>query len=51
MDIRILGKTGLSVSALGFGAMHLPKISQAEAERLLNEALDRGITYFDTAPA
>ncbi|MGE5703291.1 MAG: aldo/keto reductase, partial [Clostridia bacterium] len=51
MDTRILGKTGLPVSALGFGAMHLPKIGQEEADRLLNEALDRGITYFDTAAA
>jgi aryl-alcohol dehydrogenase-like predicted oxidoreductase len=46
---RRLGKTGLTVSALGFGSMHLPKISQEEADRVMNYALDRGITYIDTA--
>jgi aryl-alcohol dehydrogenase-like predicted oxidoreductase len=46
---KILGRTGLTVSALGFGAMRLREISQGEAERVLNYALDRGITYMDTA--
>ncbi len=49
MRTRRLGRTGLTVSALGFGAMHLPQISQAEADRVMNYALDRGITYIDTA--
>jgi aryl-alcohol dehydrogenase-like predicted oxidoreductase len=48
---RVLGRTGLTVSALGFGAMRLREISQAEAERVMNYALDRGITYIDTAAA
>lgn len=49
METRPLGNTGLNVSALGFGAMHLPKLSQEEADQVLHHALDRGITYIDTA--
>lgn len=49
MRTRQLGRTGLQVSPLGFGAMHLPKITQAQANQLLHYALDRGITYIDTA--
>ncbi len=49
MEKRQLGRTGLRVSPLGFGAMHLPKLTQEEANRVLNYALDRGITYIDTA--
>ncbi|UFJ39733.1 aldo/keto reductase [Brevibacillus humidisoli] len=46
-----LGRTNLTVSQLGFGAMHLPKLDQTEADRVMNHALDRGITYIDTAAA
>ncbi|MBO8163336.1 MAG: aldo/keto reductase [Brevibacillus sp.] len=51
MRKKRLGRTGLMVSALGFGAMHLPKLTQQEADQLMNYALDRGITYIDTAAA
>ncbi|QQE75174.1 aldo/keto reductase [Brevibacillus composti] len=51
MRTNILGKTGLTVSALGFGAMRLRGLSQEESDRVLGHALDRGITYFDTAAA
>jgi aryl-alcohol dehydrogenase-like predicted oxidoreductase len=46
-----LGRTGLRVSALGFGAMHLNdgRSSEAEAGQLLNQVLDLGITLIDTA--
>jgi aryl-alcohol dehydrogenase-like predicted oxidoreductase len=49
MRRKILGKTGLEVSNLGFGAMRLQGISEQEAARVLNYALDRGINYIDTA--
>ncbi|MBE5397361.1 aldo/keto reductase [Brevibacillus borstelensis] len=49
MRTSILGKTGLTVSKLGFGAMRLRAISHTEADRVINHALDRGITYIDTA--
>ncbi|MBX3619876.1 MAG: aldo/keto reductase [Rhizobacter sp.] len=45
------GTTGLHVSTLGFGAMHLndERVSEAEAGRLLNAVLDLGVTLIDTA--
>ncbi|MFN2111385.1 MAG: aldo/keto reductase [Anaerolineae bacterium] len=54
---RILGRTGLEVTQLGFGAMEIrgPKVwngrdpSEEEAERILNAVLDMGINFIDTA--
>lgn len=46
-----LGNTGLEASKLGFGAMHLPRISGEESEKLVNAAIDMGINYIDTARA
>jgi predicted aldo/keto reductase-like oxidoreductase len=43
MEYRILGKTGLKVSALSFGVMRLTEPA------VLFEALDMGVNYFDTA--
>jgi aryl-alcohol dehydrogenase-like predicted oxidoreductase len=46
-----LGHTGLTVSALGFGAMHIndERTTEAEAGALLNHVLDQGINLIDTA--
>jgi aryl-alcohol dehydrogenase-like predicted oxidoreductase len=49
-----LGKSGLSVSRLGFGCMGLAEfygeaLSNPDAEKILDAALDRGINFFDTA--
>lgn len=51
MQTRALGNTGLNVTPLGFGAMHLNdrRVSEAEAGRLLNEVLDLGVNLIDTA--
>lgn len=51
METRPLGRTGLHVTALGFGAMHLndDRVSEAEAGRLLNAVLDAGVNLIDTA--
>ena len=51
MITRPFGATGLSVSALGLGAGPLgdPHVSESEAARLLDAALDLGITLLDTA--
>ncbi|MDH4031031.1 MAG: aldo/keto reductase, partial [Chromatiales bacterium] len=51
MQTRQLGDTGISVSALGFGAMQIgdPRIPEEQAEQLLNGVLDLGITLIDTA--
>ncbi|MBN1240453.1 MAG: aldo/keto reductase [Gammaproteobacteria bacterium] len=51
-----LGRTGLEVTKLGYGAMelrgleHFPRLSDAEASALLNGVLDSGINYIDTSP-
>jgi aryl-alcohol dehydrogenase-like predicted oxidoreductase len=53
---RTLGSTGLQVSEIGFGAWQLGnekdwgKMADEEAIYLVHHALDRGCTFFDTAP-
>ena len=61
METRFLGRSGLEVSALGFGTMtfgeparmtrmpHLGTIEQADASRLVAIAIEAGITLFDSA--
>lgn len=51
MEKRTLGRTGLSVSLLGFGAAELGflRVDAAESDRILNGVLDAGITLMDTA--
>ncbi|HLK61592.1 MAG TPA: aldo/keto reductase [Chthonomonadaceae bacterium] len=54
MEYRVLGKTEMKVSALGFGASPLGgvfgEVEQAEATRTVHEAIDLGINFFDVAP-
>lgn len=54
MEYRELGKTGLRVSVLGFGASPLGNVfddvSPAEGERAVHAAIDRGINLFDVSP-
>ncbi len=53
MDYRALGKTGLQVSALGFGCGDVGGLivrgEPAERERAVARALELGVNYFDTA--
>lgn len=51
MPVRPLGKTGLTVSVLGFGGGHFCRkhISESESVRLVQEAVDRGVTFMDNA--
>jgi aryl-alcohol dehydrogenase-like predicted oxidoreductase len=52
---RELGRTGLPVTVLGYGAMELrgaPRgrdVTEAQAETILNAVLDAGINYIDTS--
>lgn len=64
MLYRKLGKTNVNTSVLGFGAMRLPMIGaqegtagfdpnvpidEAEATKMIEHAVEQGVTYFDTA--
>lgn len=44
-----LGKTGLDVTEVSFGALPIQRISLEEAGRILRRAYDAGINFFDTA--
>ena len=50
IPMRPLGKTGIQVSAIGVGGYHLGSAqSLAEAKRIVDEAIDGGINFFDNA--
>src|SRR5277367_1716444 len=54
MQKRKLGKSGLEVTALGFGCMGLsfgygPAVDKKEGISLIRAAVERGFTFFDTA--
>jgi aryl-alcohol dehydrogenase-like predicted oxidoreductase len=51
-----LGKSGIEVSALGFGCMGLsanygPPTERQEGIKVIRAAVERGVTFFDTAEA
>lgn len=54
MEYKLLGRTGLRVSALGFGASPLGdefrKTTPDERQRAVDAALDHGINFFDVSP-
>src|SRR5213082_540334 len=54
MKKRELGKSGLAVSAIGLGCMGMssgygPPKDKQEMIKLLRDAVERGVTFFDTA--
>src|SRR5467141_3532297 len=56
MHKRQLGKSGLDVSALGFGCMGIsfgygPAIDRQQGISVIRAAVERGVTFFDTAEA
>lgn len=51
MSTVTLGKTGITVNKNGFGALPIQRTTKEEAARLLQKALDAGVTFFDTARA
>lgn len=56
MQKRVLGKSGLEVSALGLGCMGLsfgygPAKGKEESISLIRKAFESGVTFFDTAEA
>jgi len=56
MKKRVLGNSGLEISALGLGCMGLsfgygPATDKTSAIKLIRAAIEKGITFFDTAEA
>ena len=56
MEQRQLGRSGLTVSAIGFGCMGLsygygPGLDRQDGIRMIRAAFERGVTLFDTAEA
>ena len=49
MEYRILGKTGLKISRLGFGGIPIQKIDAEGTKRLMLQLKAEGINYIDTA--
>ena len=54
MQMRKLGKSGLEVSAMGFGCMGLshaygPPVDKGAGVALIRTAVERGVNFFDTA--
>lgn len=54
MEKRLMENLGSSPSLLGFGCMRFPvtadgKIDEATAEKMLDRAMELGVTYYDTA--
>ena len=49
MEYRILGKTGLKISRLGFGGIPIQRIDAVGTKALMHQLLDAGINYIDTA--
>jgi aryl-alcohol dehydrogenase-like predicted oxidoreductase len=54
MQTRELGKSGLKVSAIGLGCMgisfsYATKLTKEEGVKLIRAAVDKGVTFFDTA--
>lgn len=56
MKKRLLGKTGMEVTEVGFGAWQIGNLkdwggmTDSDAVRLVHEAVDSGCNFFDTAP-
>ena len=49
MEYRILGKTGLNISRLGFGGIPIQKIDAEGTKKLMGELLRENVNFIDTA--
>ena len=49
MEYRILGKTGLKISRMGFGGIPIQKIDAAGTRELMLKLREAGVNYIDTA--
>jgi len=49
MEYRVLGKTGLKVSRMGFGGIPIQRTTAEETKKLIRYLKERGVNYIDTA--
>ena len=49
MEYRTLGKTGLSISRLGFGGIPIQRVDASATRKLVELMVEKGINYIDTA--
>ena len=49
MEYRMLGKTGLQISRMGFGGIPIQRIDAEGTKELMHKLLDAGVNYIDTA--
>lgn len=49
MNYKILGKTGLKVSALGFGGIPIQRIDPSDTRVLMEKLVEKGVNYIDSA--
>ena len=49
MEYRVLGKTGLNISRLGFGGIPIQKINAEGTKILMNTLIKEGVNFIDTA--
>ena len=49
MEYKILGKTGLKISRLGFGGIPIQRIDAAGTKKLMHQLMEAGVNYIDTA--
>ena len=49
MEYRVLGKTGLKISRLGFGGIPIQKIDAQGTKTLIRNLIREGVNYIDTA--
>jgi predicted aldo/keto reductase-like oxidoreductase len=51
IPVRLLGKTGVKVSIIGFGGGHFvrPTLDEQASVKLVHAAIDAGVTFMDTA--
>lgn len=49
LEYRILGKTGLEISRLGFGGIPIQKIDAEGTKSLITELVNAGVNFIDTA--
>ena len=49
MKYKVLGKTGLKISMMGFGGIPIQRIDAAGTRKLMEQMVEAGINYIDTA--